>query len=91
MLSNEYAKEPPPPDLPNPSLFSYMKAGEQPMVGFWFYISNMFHQLQLPSAFTDHFPVPPARFGDLDTQTKRDVLAVLKVEKLNDGDLIRSS
>lgn len=69
-LANEFTKEPEPPDLPDPSLFQYLRAGDEKLTGVYCDISNMFHSLPLPSPFIDLFPLPPVRFGDLDADTK---------------------
>lgn len=47
--------------------------------------SNMFHILLLPPSFTELFPLPSVRFGDLDGETKDGILATLGVKQLDDG------
>lgn len=89
--ANEYAKLPPPPDIPDPPLFDFVRTRKEKLTGVWLDISNMSHNLQLPPAFRGLFPLSAIRFSDIDSETQSSVLQMLKINHINESELIRPS
>lgn len=84
-VQNELIGDPPPVELPNPCSFSKMQVDRgSSRKAFFFYISNMFHNICLPSWLARFFPLQPVRFGNLPGHLQR-ILAVKST-----GDCLRT-
>lgn len=88
-IANLFSKPPPPPDLPDPSLFEYLTCGQVRLGGIYLDVANMFHNLVVPKPMTDLFPLPPERFADLNSETQKTVLEQVGVVQLHPATLLR--
>lgn len=61
-----YAKPPPFPDLPDPSLFQLMRAEKIKQCAIYLDVPNMFHNMDLSKLMKDLFTLTLIKYGALD-------------------------
>lgn len=88
-ITNTFAKPPPPPDLPDPSLFQFLVCDQEKQKWTYLDVSNMFHNMGIPFLMTELFPLPLIKYGDLYSETKRDIQIAIGTPHLHDSALIR--
>lgn len=68
--ANALVPKPPKPYFPKPHHFEYITTSDGPWKGFWLDAANMFHNLPVPSAARDLFPLEVVEFSLLDNEIR---------------------
>lgn len=70
-------------------MFDHIQFSQGELRGIWLDITSMFHNLGLPPAFVDLFPLPIIAFGELSPETQNRIRATLPDIDINASTLLR--
>ena len=88
-VQNDLMPVPPYKELPNPSLYSNLRLTTTSSAGgFYFDVSNIFHNIRLPTAMVKYFPLMPVAFGHLPAQLQQRLILKFK-RPLSKSDVLR--